>query len=72
MIELVDVRLDHPRGGEPLVRDANLKVSRGENVVLEVPLQAAESVTTGGITRRAFDAVTELVIGLFRSGNKRI
>ncbi len=49
-----------------------LKVWRGENVVLEVPLQAAESVEAGGITRRAFDAVSELVIGLFRPGSKRI
>jgi len=55
--------------GQPI---GTLKVWRGDNVVLEVPLQAAEDVGTGGITRRAFDAVTELVIGLFRSGNKRI
>jgi serine-type D-Ala-D-Ala carboxypeptidase (penicillin-binding protein 5/6) len=55
--------------GQPI---GKLKVWRGENVVLEVPLQAAEEVGTGGITRRAFDAVSELVIGLFRSGNKRI
>jgi D-alanyl-D-alanine carboxypeptidase (penicillin-binding protein 5/6) len=55
--------------GQPI---GTLKVWRGENVVLEVPLQAAEDVGTGGITRRAFDAVTELVIGLFRSGSKRI
>jgi cell division transport system ATP-binding protein len=34
MIELVDVRLDHPRGGDPLVTDANLKVSRGEIVLI--------------------------------------
>lgn len=34
MIELVDVRLDHPRGGDPLVSDANLKVTRGEVVVI--------------------------------------
>jgi ABC-type ATPase involved in cell division len=34
MIELVDVRLDHPRGGEPLVTDANLRVSRGEVVMI--------------------------------------
>ncbi|NVB83801.1 MAG: ATP-binding cassette domain-containing protein [Kofleriaceae bacterium] len=34
MIELVDVRLDHPRGGEPLVADANLTVSRGEVVMI--------------------------------------
>lgn len=30
MIELVDVRLDHPRGGQPLVSEGNLKVERGE------------------------------------------
>lgn len=30
MIELVDVRLDHPRGGTPLVSEGNLKVGRGE------------------------------------------
>ncbi len=34
MIELVDVRLDHPRGGDPLVSEANLKVSRGEVVLI--------------------------------------
>ncbi|HEY5943958.1 MAG TPA: ATP-binding cassette domain-containing protein, partial [Kofleriaceae bacterium] len=34
MIELVDVRLDHPRGGEPLVKDASLKVARGEVVMI--------------------------------------
>lgn len=34
MIELVDVRLDHPRGGEPLVADASLLVARGEVVVI--------------------------------------
>src|SRR5688572_15431225 len=34
MIELLDVRLDHPRGGEPLVTGANLKVSRGEVVLI--------------------------------------
>lgn len=49
-----------------------LRVWRGDNVVLEVPLHAAESVGTGGMTRRAFDAATEFVIGLFLSGNKRI
>src|SRR3954452_8420785 len=34
MIEMVDVRLDHPRGGEPLVSEANLKVTRGEVVMI--------------------------------------
>jgi D-alanyl-D-alanine carboxypeptidase (penicillin-binding protein 5/6) len=49
-----------------------LRVWRGENMVLEVPLQAGTSVATGGMTRRAFDAATEFVIGLFISGSKRI
>ena len=31
---MVDVRLDHPRGGEPLVSEANLKVARGEVVMI--------------------------------------
>ena len=34
MIHLVDVRLDHPSGGEPLVEGANLEVARGEVVVI--------------------------------------
>ena len=32
-------------------------------LVLEVPLQAAETVATGSMSRRAFDAATELVLG---------
>jgi cell division transport system ATP-binding protein len=34
MIELVDLRLDHPGGGAAIVTDANLKVSRGEVTVI--------------------------------------
>jgi cell division transport system ATP-binding protein len=34
MIEMVDVRLDHPRGGSPLLADANLKVTRGDMVMV--------------------------------------
>jgi serine-type D-Ala-D-Ala carboxypeptidase (penicillin-binding protein 5/6) len=49
-----------------------LKVWRGEFVVLEVPLQAAESVAAGSMPQRAFDAATELVLGLFRAGFKRL
>jgi serine-type D-Ala-D-Ala carboxypeptidase (penicillin-binding protein 5/6) len=50
----------------------NLKVWRGDFLVLEVPLQATESVGTGSIPQRAFDAATELVIGLFRAGLQRL
>ena len=49
-----------------------LKVWRGDSMVLEVPLQATESVETGSMSQRAFDAATELVLGLFRAGFKRL
>ena len=55
--------------GKPL---GTLKVSRGENVVLEVPLQAGESVGTGSLHQRAFDAMGEMVINVFRSGMDRL
>ena len=41
-------------------------------VVLEMPLQAAASVGKGSLSQRAFDAVTELVIALFRAGAERL
>jgi D-alanyl-D-alanine carboxypeptidase (penicillin-binding protein 5/6) len=53
-------------------RIGTLKVWRGDNLVLEVPLHAAEAVGRGGITGRAFDAATEFVIGLFLSRAKKI
>lgn len=49
-----------------------LKVWRGDVMALQVPLQAAENVGIGGIPRRAFDAVTELVIALVRAGIARL
>jgi D-alanyl-D-alanine carboxypeptidase (penicillin-binding protein 5/6) len=55
--------------GQPI---GTLKVWRGDELVLEVPLQAAESVGTGNLSQRAFDAATELVIGLFRAGIQRL
>src|SRR5262249_42180489 len=45
-----------------------LRVSRGENVVLEVPLQAGESVGGGSLHQRAFDAMGGVGINVFRSG----
>ena len=45
-----------------------LKVWRGDHVVLEVPLRAAESVARGSLPQRAFDAAAELVLGLIRAG----
>jgi len=49
-----------------------LRVWRGENLALEVPLKAAEDVGPGSMSQRAMDAATELMIGLFRAGVKRL
>jgi D-alanyl-D-alanine carboxypeptidase (penicillin-binding protein 5/6) len=49
-----------------------LKIWRGERIALEAPLEAAESVETGPMHRRAFDAATEWVGGLLRSGVKKL
>jgi D-alanyl-D-alanine carboxypeptidase (penicillin-binding protein 5/6) len=49
-----------------------LKVWRGENVVLEAPLHTAASVGKGNLPQRAFDAVTEMVIALFRAGAAKL
>jgi serine-type D-Ala-D-Ala carboxypeptidase (penicillin-binding protein 5/6) len=49
--------------GQPI---GNLQVYRGERVAAEFPLVAAENVEPGNLFRRAFDAASELVIGLFR------
>jgi D-alanyl-D-alanine carboxypeptidase (penicillin-binding protein 5/6) len=49
-----------------------LKVWRGDNLALEVPLQAAAAVGNGSMTRRALDAATELMIALVRAGVNRL
>ena len=49
-----------------------LKVWRDDKIVLQVPLQAAESVPKGNISQRAIDAVTEMIIALFRAGAERL
>jgi serine-type D-Ala-D-Ala carboxypeptidase (penicillin-binding protein 5/6) len=55
--------------GQPI---GTLKVWRGDALVLEAPVQAAESVGTGNMTQRAMDAATELVIGLVRAGFQKL
>lgn len=55
--------------GQPV---GKLQVWRNEILALEVPLQAAEDVGTGSTTQRAFDAATELVIGLVRAGFRKL
>jgi D-alanyl-D-alanine carboxypeptidase (penicillin-binding protein 5/6) len=49
-----------------------LKVWRNDNLVLQVPLKAAESVQRGNLPQRAIDAASELVINLFRAGAQRL
>jgi D-alanyl-D-alanine carboxypeptidase (penicillin-binding protein 5/6) len=55
--------------GQPI---GALKVWRNDVVILEMPLKAAENVGKGNMPQRAFDAVTELAIGLFRAGAERL
>lgn len=49
-----------------------LKVWRGDNVALEIPLQAAEPVAGGPLHRRAMDGLTELFGGWFRAGLQKL
>ena len=49
-----------------------LKVWRGDQLILTTPLKAEESVAKGTLSQRAFDAVTEMVIALFRAGAERL
>ena len=49
-----------------------IKVWRNDNVILEMPLKAAESVGKGNMPQRAFDAVTEMMVMLFRAGAERL
>ncbi len=43
-----------------------LRVFRGQNVILEVPLLTANAVAAGTLTQRGLDAASELGLGLFR------
>jgi D-alanyl-D-alanine carboxypeptidase (penicillin-binding protein 5/6) len=49
-----------------------LKVWRGDNLVLTMPLKTEAGVVKGSLPQRAFDSVTELMIGLFRAGAERL
>jgi D-alanyl-D-alanine carboxypeptidase (penicillin-binding protein 5/6) len=51
---------------------ATLKVWRNDNLVLQVPLKAAESVGRGSLPQRALDGASELVINLFRAGAQKL
>jgi D-alanyl-D-alanine carboxypeptidase (penicillin-binding protein 5/6) len=50
----------------------NIKVWRNDGLILTMPLKAAESVGKGNMSQRAFDAVTEMIIALFRAGAERL
>jgi len=49
-----------------------LRVWRGDNLALEVPLQAAEDIGTGTMSQRAMDGATELMIGVLRAGVNKL
>ena len=49
-----------------------LKVWRGDTLALEVPLRTGENIGKGSLSQRAFDAVAESVITLFRAGAERL
>lgn len=49
-----------------------LKVWRGDNLALEVPLQAADDVGPGTMSQRAMDGATELMIGLLRASVNKL
>ncbi|MBV9955290.1 MAG: D-alanyl-D-alanine carboxypeptidase [Pseudolabrys sp.] len=51
---------------------ATLKVWRNDVLALQLPLKAAHDVEKGNLTQRAFDAASEMVINLFRSGAQRL
>jgi D-alanyl-D-alanine carboxypeptidase (penicillin-binding protein 5/6) len=55
--------------GQPI---GKLRVWRGENLALEVPLQAADDVGRGSMSQRAMDGATELMIGLVRAGVNKL
>jgi serine-type D-Ala-D-Ala carboxypeptidase (penicillin-binding protein 5/6) len=57
---------------EPGLPLGMLKVWRGENVVLEAPLHTAAAIGKGNLPQRALDAVTEMVIGVFRAGAAKL
>lgn len=51
---------------------ARLRVYRGDQIALDVPLYAAEDVEVGGIVGRAFDATYEYLGGYVRAGFKKL
>jgi D-alanyl-D-alanine carboxypeptidase (penicillin-binding protein 5/6) len=55
--------------GQPI---GALKVWRGEDLVLQTPLKAGADVGKGNMPQRALDAMSEMIIALFRAGVQRL
>lgn len=55
--------------GQPI---GKLKVWRGDNLALEIPLQAGDDVGPGSMSQRAMDGATELMIGVLRAGVSKL
>ncbi len=51
--------------GQPV---GTVRVWRGSNLAVEMPVVAAEAVGNGSTMRRALDGASELMIGVFRAG----
>lgn len=49
-----------------------VRVWRGGNLAVEAPLYTTEQIGVGSTLRRAFDGVSELMIGFFRSGMAKL
>jgi serine-type D-Ala-D-Ala carboxypeptidase (penicillin-binding protein 5/6) len=49
-----------------------LRILRGDNLALEVPMRAARDVGRGTMSQRAMDGAAELMIGLFQAGVSRL
>ncbi|MDB5574013.1 MAG: D-alanyl-D-alanine carboxypeptidase, partial [Tardiphaga sp.] len=49
-----------------------VRVWRGSNLAVEMPVVAAETVGTGSTMRRAIDGASELVIGVLRAGAAKL
>lgn len=49
-----------------------VRVWRGGNIAVEMPVYAAEAIGTGSTVRRALDGASELVIGMFRAGIEKL
>ena len=74
--ELLTARIDYT-GPVPVPiskgqKIGTLKVWRGDNLALDVPVVAAQDVGAGSMPQRAIDGATELVIGLLRAGFSRL